>query len=453
MELRLAAAASEPHRSQSSRAVPPGSVRRRGRGRRIAPSYAFVAVVVYAFIDYARPQDVLPFLGDIRPSLLVTVVLLGLLVSQKVTLNQRRAQLLLVLLVFMGCWVPLARNNFHAFHTFRAMLQLTVFCLALGAFVDTFSRLRKFTLMWIAAVAFQGFWGITHGGRGTGNEFWDENDLALALTMGIPFAYFLFRHEKAMSMRLVLLVGLVTMLGGLVVSKSRGGFVGLLSVAFVMWVMSKHRVRLVILGLVAAGFLALLAPPDYWTEMSTINDSGDSTRVERIASWGIGWRAFLDNPLFGVGQGNINWYMGDFEDVDPTKKSLGGQATHSLYFTLIPELGLFGIVIWGWLLLVHLGSIARTLRFSSRTSGSPSEQTNYADACARAALCGTVAYLISGIFLSVLYYPHLYYLIAMSFAIERIARLERIRSDDLRGSELPHAAYEPGRSPPALNSS
>jgi probable O-glycosylation ligase (exosortase A-associated) len=391
------------------------------------PGYAFAAVVVFAFIDYARPQDVLPILGTIRPSLLITALLAGLLVFLKVPINQRRPQLMFTLLVFMACWVPLARNNFFALAAFRGILQLTVFCLALGAFVDTPSRLRKFTAMWLVTLTFQGVWGITHGGRGTGGVFWDENDVALALTIGLPFTYFLIRFQKAVTMRIALGVGMASMLGGIVASNSRGGFVGLLSVALFTWLMSKHKLRLIALGFVAAGFLALVAPAKYWDEMRTITDDGESTRVERIESWTIGWRAFMDNPVFGVGPGNINWHMTRYEDFNPNKKSLGGRATHSLYFTLIPEMGLIGIVLYVWLIQIHFKSITNTIRICSRAKGALKLRLRYTDACARASLCGTVAYLICGIFLSVLYYPHLYYLIAMSFAIERIAKLESAR--------------------------
>ena len=58
---------------------------------------------------------------------------------------------------------------------------------------------------------------------------------------------------------------------------------------------------------------------------------------------------FFDNPVMGVGQGNYPWHVGEIEEemgVQWQTRSLSGRAAHSLYFTLLPELGLIGTLIY-----------------------------------------------------------------------------------------------------------
>lgn len=415
-----------------------------------APTIAFVLTLAYVVMDMARPQDVFKPLGAIRPSLLISVLLLGALVleNQRARFDERRFHLFAALLMLMALWVPLARNNHYAFTTFTTISQLVVFGLALASFTDTPQRLRIVVMTWLFAISFQGIWAINNGGRGTGNVFYDENDLALAMTMGLPFTWLLMKPAGTTLMRIGLVASAAIMLAGTVVSLSRGGFVGLLSVAGVIWLMSKNKIRILAAGIVAVLGLVALAPASYWDEMATINDKDDGTRNERLISWTLGWRCFLDNPIFGVGQGNVPWNLHFYDDRD-NAKGLGGRQTHSLYFTLLPDLGVVGLGLYGGLLVLHIRSIRRVMKLAARKRYAG--LLGFEDGCARAILCATAAYLVNGIFLSVLYYPHFYYLVFMSFIVEQQA-MSRVRDLDRRAAQAAARPVErsgPGRRPAA----
>ena len=91
--------------------------------------------------------------------------------------------------------------------------------------------------------------------------------------------------------------------------------------------------------------------------MSSITDDSTmetGTAGQRMFTWGIGWDMFVDNPVFGVGQANFPWTIGEYMGGRAWQtKSLAGRQAHSLYFTLLPELGLVGVIIFGTMVYLN----------------------------------------------------------------------------------------------------
>lgn len=402
-----------------------------------APGLAFAAVVLYMALDYGRPQDTIPFLRFVRPSLLLTLVLGGVLVanSQLVARDERKFFVWGGLLLFMAAWVPLAKNNFWAFEVFQSTTQLFLFALAFVSFVDSRARLERFVKVWILVTAFQAWWGITHNGHGTGAFMGDENDFCLTMNMMVPFALLASRDFNSRPWRLLCFVAVGLYLAAVVVSKSRGGFVGLLVTGAGIVLVSRHRIAIIATASLAALAILALAPSSYFDEMRTIQDPQDSTRQARLRMWKIARAAWWDNPVLGIGQGNINWHISEYEHYDPkTSRSYGGHAVHSIYFTLLPELGLVGVALYLALLWLTVQDCRQAI---ARNRAPPSGLDHYA----RAVLCALAAFLVCGMFISTLYYPHFYYLVAISLAIRRI----RAREDAERGAAAPELAEAAAR--------
>jgi hypothetical protein len=132
---------------------------------------------------------------------------------------------------------------------------------------------------------------------------------------------------------------------------SRGGFLGLLAVGSFCWFYSPRKVWSLVLLTGVLLLVLVAAPQEYWDRMRTITDDStmeSGTAGQRMFTWGIGWEMFLANPVFGVGQGNFPWTIGEYLGGRTWQtKSLAGRQAHSLYFTLLPELGLSGgIYFW-----------------------------------------------------------------------------------------------------------
>ena len=181
-----------------------------------------------------------------------------------------------------------------------------IFCALIS--INTIERLKKTINILIVLMVYVSGYALTHGGKGSGNYFFDENDVSLYINMWLPFCYFLLFVEKRRIIRVLYITGLVLGLSAVVYSRSRGGFVGLLAVGFIIWLYSPNKlVTLTIFGF-ASLIIVAFASQNYWSEMSTITDLSERTSSTRLESWKAAWKIFLDHP-FGVGGNNFQVWV------------------------------------------------------------------------------------------------------------------------------------------------
>ena len=288
--------------------------------------------------------------------------------------------------------------------------------------------------------------GVLHGGEVKGSAFFsDNNDFSLAMNMFLGISFFRFVENPKKHISVLAIIGLF--LFSILVSFSRGGFVGLCVMTVFIWMKSRRKMLGVVLVIGMIVFVSQMAPSRYWDRMKTITDLEETEEYKgssggRIYYWERAWEMFLDHPLFGVGPGNFNWNVSQYEDEGGLRgKTRGGRASHSLYFTLIPELGLVGCFFFGMMLFTNyktLSGIRKKFKEKKRTQASHGRAENegseglkgkdsetlqvmnmmYYDSLGiYVALIGVLA---SGAFLSVLYYPHFWILSSMTTSIGRL---------------------------------
>jgi O-antigen ligase len=104
----------------------------------------------------------------------------------------------------------------------------------------------------------------------------------------------------------------------------------------------------------------------------------------------------------------------------PDRKILGGRTAHSLYFTLLPELGTLGVVVFsGLLITLCRRCVAMRARAGPSAASSGHELSSDRikfDLLAKAMLSSLVAYMVTGAFITVLYYPPFWHLVGMCAA-------------------------------------
>jgi O-antigen ligase len=136
---------------------------------------------------------------------------------------------------------------------------------------------------------------------------------------------------------------------------------------------------------------------------------------------------FLDNPIFGVGQGNFPWAIGEYMGGRTWQtKSLAGRQAHSLYFTLLPELGLVGVMIFGTMVYLNYRDtrvkdsvVLQVLQVSGRRDKANVEDSEIRRAAlyGNAILGGMIGYLATSTFISTLYYPTFWILMGLAVAL------------------------------------
>ena len=377
-------------------------------------SWWFVLVLIYLVFDYARPQEVIPGLSYLRPTLVLTVLLCCcLLLSGKLRRSgSPQTTVILALFVLMAIYVPFARNNYFAFNTTKAMFVMLPVVLSLIICVDSTNRLKTIINVCAGILIYVSAYSIIHGGVGPGNYLVDENDLALYINMWIPISFFAILYEKNIKTKMLHCIAAMTGLASVVLSFSRGGFVGLLAMLGTLFMLSKKKV-LTILVLCFMGLMVFaVADTRYWTEMATITDTSESTARERILSWQAAWDMFVDQPL-GVGPNNFQVWFPQYQSSE-LRRGMWGRVAHSLWFTLIAELGIIGTLIYLTLIFFNIKALF-FIRKQNRLSGVTANNL-YLHGLSNAFLCSMTGYFASATFLSVLYYPHFFYLTSLIVA-------------------------------------
>jgi O-antigen ligase len=172
----------------------------------------------------------------------------------------------------------------------------------------------------------------------------------------------------ATAVTVVLLGSAAIMLAGIVISFSRGGWLGMSAgLAVTLLIAVRRYWRLVIpalpvavlLGLAA---LAVMAPATLTERVASISEEArpfdaasititpeNFAVVERMAHWQAGWHMFEDHPVTGVGTGNFNARYPDYYVRETFRVSQGH--AHNFYIHMLAENGLIGLAIYLTLIL------------------------------------------------------------------------------------------------------
>jgi len=397
----------------------------------IKNSSAFYLIVVYFFFEYIRPQDAyLSAIGLFKIPMILTIVIFIILIkSSKNLFKDRLVVLMSLFLLQIAFSVTFATNTNFVTTAFQGLFLVMIVVLTMPIAVDTKAKFLLFIRYWLLFNSLLALYVLLHGGRGPGGFLYDENDVSLTINMAIPFAVtllFLAKGEKKNSIiYLSLTLVLVT---AVIASMSRGGFLGLLSIPFAYWLFSHNKLKTLSKLLLIVTLLAYpvykVVPEKYYEEVESISDTEDSTRNTRLKFWGLAWDMYKDNPIFGVGARNFAWnvvyYQMKRPDFDSNDRLLGGREAHSLYFTLLPELGSLGVFLY-FSILYQLYS---RLRFIVNLGTENDDYYSYG-VIAKGLLVSLITYLISGAFISVLYYPSFWYLVGFVMILDSIVKNQR----------------------------
>lgn len=399
---------------------------------------AFWLILIFFVLEYARP----PVIVQLRLQMLIVLMLplLWLNARKRPWHSILTAQIAFVALCAIH--VPFAWNNYAAYFVTRGMFANVVLAVGMSWVFSHRENLRWGIWTWLAIMAYVAAFGLTHGGTGPGGFLGDENDLALATVTALPFAF--FGAEQLPGWKRWVCVGLgVLVVSAVVASFSRGGFVALAAVGIYCWIVTRHKLRnLAVLAVAAAAFM-LLAPRSYLDEIRTITDTSEGTAETRQFLWETAYNIWLDHPVIGAGGGNFNYLAGryqptDWEGRDYQERSWAGTTVHSAYFQLLSEQGLVGIALAGFIGIAHLRGIRRLRRDVRRHPGAAPDLRRDVEFYGASLSAAMIGYAVAGAFLSVAYYPYLWYFSGLAVALDAAARRELARGEE--GGRRPGAA-------------
>jgi len=388
----------------------------------------FIMIAVYYFFEYVRPQD--SFIGALaylKISMILSICLfIYMLKSDKSILRDRLVVLVLLFLAEIAVSVIYAVNTYYVYIAFEGMALMVIVVLAMPIAIQTDKKYTTLVGYWVFINMLVAIHVATHRGRGPGGFTWDENDAALTIVMAIPLALALMYFKGNTKGRKILyMVAALVSVIAVVASMSRGGFLGLASIPFSYWIVSKNKLKNLgkfLLLIALLGYPVYQLTPDrYKAEVESITDKSDDTRNTRLEFWGLAWDMFLDNPAIGVGARNYPWNVAIYQmrrpGFDGNGKLLGGREVHSLYFSLLSELGSVGAIIYVMILFQLVKRLLRIVRL-----GEMNDSFYNLGVIAKALLVSLSSFLISGAFISVLYYPPFWYLVGFVLTLHVVVQ-------------------------------
>jgi O-antigen ligase len=151
-------------------------------------------------------------------------------------------------------------------------------------------------------------------------------------------------------------LALVPLLAALLLTQTRGAWVGLAAGGLV--VLALRRARLMIVIPVVALGCYLLAPAHVQARIRSTVDLEDTTARERLVMWGVGGRMIADHPLLGVGPSLTQASYDQYRPTDDPFAEIEAMGhLHNNLVQLTAERGLLGsslwLIFWGaWFVLV-----------------------------------------------------------------------------------------------------
>jgi len=415
----------------------------------------------FLLFEYLRVQDLIPLLGKTRIqtvffALFVIVVFQQVSRSKEPTAPQFRLFLGFVALAFAQ--VPLVATNwFYALQFGYSLALILVGCAAIAYIPRNEQDLKTF-LGWLIAIhvclavlGIRGYSGnqfndsgYTSTGYIGGGFLGDENDAALAMLVALPLALYLFRQATTAGARLGWGMGGLLILMTVVFTFSRGGFLGLLAIALWGILTTKKRVQVIGALALAALLLFAVAPDEYWARMRTITDTEEGTAKIRQNYWAAARRMFADSPIWGVGGDNGGVLMPEysFDFPEEYRPNQWGRAFHSLYFQLLAEFGSLGVLLIGSVVILNFRDLER-VRALARDGKIP-ESMGHLATCLRFSWIG---FFVPAAFISVLSYPHLYYLTALTIGLRRMARAHEAQARPVPAAQPARVAPSRARFP------
>jgi len=342
----------------------------------IVSTFSFLLYLYFILDFFLRFSSRIPGYGVIRPTLLAVVSISLLLFLQREKLKGRFDdpifKAIFVLFGYIVISLPLVewpgsvvRANIDPF------VKAVVFLFFTALIVDTEKRLRWFVAVFIFCQVFrvleplylnitQGYWGSsTHlsGGdfadrlAGAPADVINPNELGFVIATAIPFLHYLL-WPLGWKSKLIYLILMPAMLYALILTMSRGGFIALLVVAFLVFKESRHKMGLIVMAVVIViGALNVMTPiqKDRYLSLVDSDTAGGASAEGRLKGIVGEFKLGLTRPVVGHGLGTTS--EAKFHKWGSTK------ASHNLYGELIIELGLIGFVIF----LRFLYQIARNL--------------------------------------------------------------------------------------------
>lgn len=385
----------------------------------------FVAFGIWSFITLCRPQDYVPYLALLKPSLLFGLITLCVYITNYQThkdiLQDKQFKQFLVLLTLMTIGIPF---SYYRSASLRDIFDYaSVGMLYFFLFYQTITTKEKLMSLLFVLCCGNSLYslyallsGKLYGGRIAFGTMFDPNDLAFFI-INFFTLNLLFLTKVTKAKRIIAIFNIVLCLIVLFKTGSRGGLVSCLTLfAYLLFVKTKilnltKFSKAILIGLAFALLWNISMNSERYktilevsTDYNVIGDTG------RIAIWKSGLRMMLAHPLTGVGMGRFPDGVGR----DRQERGLSSarwQVAHNSFIQIGAEIGVVALLIFT-LMTLRVFTITSLIKKRSRSEDlvKISEMVKL----------GFVGHIVCAMFLSQAYSLYWIFYIAMSSKLRQL---------------------------------
>ena len=196
-----------------------------------------------------------------------------------------------------------------------------------------------------------------------GADFAEANFFASFMAAMLPLIGVQLLRSKNWGLRILCIISAAFTANTVVLCRSRGALVGIVMGAMAAMIMAPKRFRKhIAIGLILGAMGGLYVVDQQFLErISTIivseGEERDESAGSRFRLWAAGIQMVYDHP-FGIGVGN--WY----QTIGSYIPEYAGKDSHNTYVKCIAEMGIFGFLIFAFVIFFSLIEIRRLNRYA-----------------------------------------------------------------------------------------
>jgi len=318
---------------------------------------------------------------------------------------------MLMLQVVMVASCLTAQNPALSWGPYWNFVKYAIIALLIPLYVVSLKELRRLVLVIGFSVGLVGFrfglFGLRAGGvqfeGGLGGFMSDNNTLAVALLMGLPFIWYGRELVEKRWMKMVAYLFLFTNMATIVMTHSRGALLALAVLSLVLVLRSRHKFTVIAAMVVLAAPTVYLVYDSLGHRLATFeNLEADGSASSRLRYWKAATSMAMDYPVLGVGFGTYNWVS-----LSPNYLGVVNERQHVIhnnYLQMATDSGVFALLILLWQIWFSIFWLGRSAKKIKKTHP---ELLPYP----RAMEGALIAYSVGSLFVSRTDYDFFYFLI------------------------------------------
>jgi putative inorganic carbon (hco3(-)) transporter len=392
----------------------------------------FYGVLIWYIFSFGNFHTMIwgPFAGLNYAYVIAICTLMSWIFSRKDRVQLPMTPLVVLTLLFMlwitiTSWLALGPPE-DVWREWSRDEKILFMCLVGYALTTTRERIDQ--LIW-AVILPIGFWGVKGailGSLAGGVRIWgpdegflaDNNALGLYLLMIFPFIFYQWHFATNLHLRRGLMLLALLLSVAVVLTYSRGAFLGGCAMGTVLWLRSRAKFTTGLLVAAVVVSVYTFAPDAWFKRMATIETyQQDGSAASRIELWKVSMRIAELYPITGGGFRVTFWPVitNDMLRGTDLPKLTRPRSVHSIYFDALSEHGFVGLALFVTILVYSFYNCAWLMR---RSRNRP--DLAWANMLGRMGQAVLAAYATTGTFISATYFDEYWCIIFILDAARRV---------------------------------